>query len=113
MRHCNSCPLFNPRNNEACGACYQHGKDVKLELDTFEDCKNLEKAIEDHQLHIPSECLVVGVSSLNEKKPFQPAIIWPSRCKDDIDGTLQIIEGIKDVMQTKYGHPDTSQRNLY
>ena len=96
---------YNQRDNEACGACYQHGKNVKLELDTFDDCIELEKAIEEDRLHIPKECLCVGVLSLNENKAFQPAIIWPSCQKDDVDGTINIITEIQSVMKRKFGFP--------
>ena len=96
---------YNQRDNEACGACYQHGKNVKLELDGFEDCENLQSAIEQDELHIPKECLVVGITCLNENAPLQPAIIWPSCKKDDVEGTIDIINGIQKVMKEKYGFP--------
>ena len=96
---------YNQRDNEACGACYQHGKNVKLELDGFEDCENLQSAIEQDELHVPKECLVVGITCLNENAPLQPAIIWPSCKKDDVEGTIDIINGIQKVLKEKYGFP--------
>lgn len=99
---------YNQRENEAVGACYQHGKDVKLKLDDFSDCENLQLALDTGDLHVPKECAVVGANALNEVDPLQPAIIWPSCSKDDTDGVIDIIDQINEVMIRKYGHPITN-----
>ena len=96
---------YNQRDNEACGVCYQHGKTVKLKLKTFSDCENIQRALENDDLHTPKECLVVGVTGLNENAALQPATIWPSCVKNDSERTINIISEINDVMKTKYGYP--------
>ena len=101
----NATLAYNQRENEAVGVCYQHGKNVKLKLDDFSDCENLQNEFDNGNLHIPKECAAVGASTLNEKASLQPAIIWPSCCKDDTDGVIEIIDQINAVMIRKYDYP--------
>ena len=81
---------YDQRSNQVCGACYQ--SNTKLSLDNFGDCENLQMLVEADQLHIPKECLVAGVSSLNENRPMQPFLTWPSCSKKDEAGTIKLIQ---------------------
>ena len=46
------------RDNSVYGVCYQHGSDIKLTLDNFEDCVRLKENIESNNVHVPRESLV-------------------------------------------------------
>ena len=96
---------YNQKDNEAYGACYQHGKHHNLKLNSYEDCEKIQTAVDNDELHIPKECLVVGITCLNEVKPLQPVCIWPSCSKSDCEGTLEMISDINSVMVEKYGYP--------
>ena len=96
---------YNQRDNQAYGTCYQHGCKSKLELDTFQDCINMQQSINNGDLHIPKECLVVGISSLNENKPLQPLLMWPTCAKNDKDGTIQLISEVNNKMKENYSFP--------
>ena len=96
---------YDQRSNQACGACYQHGCNTKLALDNFGDCENLHMLVESDQLHIPKECLVVGVSSLNENRPMQPFLMWPSYSKKDEAGTIKLINDTNSKMKELHGYP--------
>ncbi len=94
---------YNPRDNKVYGVCYQHGKHQDLRLNTFEDCEVLEKDVKNSILHIPKECLVAGVASMNEKSKFQPVVMWPTCNKKDQIGTKQLINDINQALFDLHG----------
>ena len=96
---------YNQIDNQAYGTCYQHGCKLKLDLDCFQDCINIQQSIHNGDLHIPKECLVAGIASLNENKPLQPLLMWPTCAKNDKDGTIQLILEVNDKMKEKYSFP--------
>ena len=96
---------YNQRDNQAYGTCYQHGHGEQLELNNYEDCENIQQLIQNDNLHIPKECLVAGLASLNENKPMQPLLMWPTCSKKDEDGTIQLISEVNDRMKEKYEFP--------
>ena len=65
----------------------------------------MQQSINNGDLHIPKECLVVGISSLNENKPLQPLLMWPTCAKNDKDGTIQLISEINNKMKENYSFP--------
>ena len=99
---------YHQKDNQAYGCCYQHGSQMKLELETFEDCEAIESAITEGTLHIPKECLVAGVLSLNENKPFQPMLMWPTCSKKEEGGIERIVVETNNQMKESYGYPLTN-----
>ena len=96
---------YNQKDNQAYGTCYQHGSHMKLELDTFQDYEEIQNAIADDSLHIPKECLVAGVASLNENKPLQPFLMWPTCSKKEEAGIEALIIEVNEQMMEKHGFP--------
>ena len=96
---------YNQRDNQAYGVCYQHGCGQKLELDTYSDCEKIQELYQNDKLHIPKECLVAGLTALNEKHSIQPLLMWPSCSKDDDVGTIQIINEVNQKMKKDKGYP--------
>ena len=94
-----------PRDNQTYGTCYQHGKNINLSLNSFEDCEAIKEKIDANELHVPKECLVVGVTPLNAVSEFQPIIIWATCEKNDRVGTLEIINSQNTNLKAKTGFP--------
>ena len=93
------------RDNKAYGTCYQHGKGINLNLNSFEDCEVIKEKIVSDQLHVPKECLVAGVMPLNATFEMQPILICPTCKKNDYTGTLKIINEINQTLKAKTGFP--------
>ena len=83
----------------------QHGKGVNLTLNSFEECEVIKEQIDSDQLHVPKECLVVGITPLNAVSGIQPIIMWPTCQKDDYSGTLRIIQEVNETLKAKTGFP--------
>lgn len=111
---------YNQKDNQSYGSCFQHGKETKLQLDCFADCEALQNAVDEDVLHIPKECLVAGLASLNENKPLQPMLIWPTCSKKEEGGIKRIILETNNEIKKKHGFPllnvctdgDASRRQL-
>ena len=93
------------RDNSVYGVCYQHGSDIKLTLDNFEDCVRLKENLTSNNVHVPKECLVAGVASLNTNNTMHPVVIWPSCQKNDVAGTVNLIKRINSSVTSQYGKP--------
>ena len=90
-------------HNSAYGLYYQHGKVLQLELNEISDCKTLEEIVQSGTVHVPKECLAVGVVSLTNVSNFEPALLWPSCTKNDLQGTLIILTDIDKCLHENHG----------
>ena len=61
---------YNQPKRQAYCTCYQHGREAILELARFQNCVDIQQSIDDGSLHIPKECSVACVASVNENKPL-------------------------------------------
>ena len=67
---------YSPCDNKVYSICYQHGSHHNLELDTFDDCLELQSKVQKGILHVPKECTVVGIAGLDSVNKFEPVLIW-------------------------------------
>ena len=87
------------------GVCYKHGKENPhlLKFDNFEEAVSIQKAVQEELIHVPKDSLVVGVNRLNTKHVVKVVICWPTCCKNDSQGTLDLFTAFSDFVFEKTG----------
>ena len=98
-------PRYDERSNQIQGICYQHGakNEHLLRFESFQEAQNIQEAVNNGTIHIPKDCLVVGLNHLDEKAAVKALLCWPTCCKDDYDGTRKIFQAISDEVYQRCG----------
>ena len=73
--------IYNQRDNTAVGTCLEHAPNCNLKIESLQSIENIKQKIDAREIHIPKECLIMGVNSLNTNSKFEPLIIAPTCSK--------------------------------
>ena len=111
------CPL----DNRMYGFCYEHGHDVDLVLNEYEDVTHLADLVEEGKLHVAKECMVVVSTCNSVKEATQVLLAWSTCSKSEIEIQKDFIEKYSKYFCDKNGAPllcwatdcDASRRQIF
>ena len=94
-----------PNDNSLYGFCYEHGRNLELEFENYEDIEHLSELVISNQLHVPKDCLTI-IQSINGMESKVKALVeWPTCSKKEIDIQKMLIRKLSDSFAQKNGAP--------
>ena len=82
---------WNTNDNILYGFCYEHGRGLDLQFNSYEHVESLAKMVQDGKLCIPKENMVIACSNNSVSAQAQVVAALPTCSTDEVDFQLQLL----------------------
>ena len=96
---------WNTADNKMYGVCYEHGRSVNMNFNTYDDIHNIKQLYDDGLLHIPNSCQVTIISNNAKDAKGLPVLVMPTCSRSDTLQQRKMIVAISEGMVKNHGFP--------
>ncbi|XP_066914918.1 uncharacterized protein [Clytia hemisphaerica] len=82
---------WNPKDDSLYGICYEHGREVNMNFESYQHVQELSNQVKDGKLHVPKETMVIVCSNNTVKARVQVVAALPTCSKNEIEYQKHIV----------------------
>ena len=96
---------MEPCDNLIYGICYEHGRDTDMTFHSYEHVLKIVTDVDEGRKHVPTENMVIAISSNSEKSKGHVIAALPTCSKKEVEYQGKIIKTISSEFKKTNGAP--------